>query len=237
MATAGDIIKGSLRLIGQLAEGEEPSADTAQDALAAMNQMIESWSTERLAVYALEDQVFTWPALVASRTIGPSGDFVGTRPVLVDSSTYFKDGASGLSFGVKLVNADQYSGIALKTVTSSYPQVLWVNATHPNTTLTIYPVPLKELEWHIVSAQELTQPATLATDLAFPPGYLRAFRYNLASELAPEFGVEPSPQVVRIAMTSKRNIKRINNPDDKLSVPYPLIYSNRRFNVYTGNAA
>ena len=40
MATAGDIIKGSLRLIGQLAEGEEPSADTAQDSLASINQMI-----------------------------------------------------------------------------------------------------------------------------------------------------------------------------------------------------
>lgn len=115
--------------------------------------------------------------------------------------------------------------------------MLWVNDTYPDVTLTVYPVPLKLLEWHIVSVVELTQPATLATDLAFPPGYLRAFRYNLACELAPEFGVEPTPQVMRIAMASKRNIKRINNPNDKLNVPYPLIYSNRRFNVYTGNAA
>jgi len=237
MATAGDIIKGSLRLIGQLAEGEEPSADTAQDSLAAMNQMIESWNTERLAVYATQQQIFNWPAMVASRTIGPTGDFVGTRPVQVDSSTYFKDTTSGLSYGIQLVNEDQYNGIALKSVTSSFPQVLWVNDTYPDVTLTVYPVPLKLLEWHIVSVVELTQPATLATDLAFPPGYLRAFRYNLACELAPEFGVEPTPQVMRIAMASKRNIKRINNPNDKLNVPYPLIYSNRRFNVYTGNAA
>ena len=208
-----------------------------QDSIMAMNQMIQSWDTERLSVFSTQDQVFTWPALVASRTIGPSGDFVGARPVLVDQSTYFKDGTSGLSFGVTLVNADQYNGIALKTVTSSYPQVLWFNGTNPDATLTVYPVPLKTLEWHIVSMLPLTQPATLATDLAFPPGYLRAFRYNLACELAPEFGVEPSMQVMRIAMTSKRNIKRVNNPDDKLSVPYPLIYSNRRFNVYTGNAA
>jgi hypothetical protein len=237
MATAGDIIKGALRLIGQLAEGEEPSADTAQDSLAAMNQMIDSWNIERLSVYALQDQVFTWPANQVSRTIGPTGDFVGVRPVMVDTSTYFKDPTSGLSFGVQLVNADQYNGIALKSVTSTYPQVLWVNETYPNATLTVYPVPLKDLEWHIVAAQLLSQPATLGTDLAFPPGYLRAFRYNLACELAPEFGVEPSMQVMRIAMTSKRNLKRINNPDDKLSIPYPLIYSNRRFNVYTGNAS
>jgi hypothetical protein len=97
MATAGDIIKGSLRLIGQLAEGEEPSADTAQDSLASMNQMIESWNTERLAVYATQTQVFNWPVGVASRTLGPTGDFVGQRPVQVDAATYFKDGENGLS--------------------------------------------------------------------------------------------------------------------------------------------
>ena len=237
MATAGDIIKGSLRLIGQLAEGEEPSADTAQDSLASMNQMIESWNTERLAVYATQTQVFNWPVGVASRTLGPTGDFVGQRPVQVDAATYFKDGENGLSFGVKLVNQDQYNGIALKSVTSSYPQVLWVNDTYPDVTLTVYPVPSKLLQWYIVSVEPLSQPAVLATELTFPPGYLRAFRYNLACELAPEFGVEPSGQVMRIAMTSKRNLKRINNPDDVMSIPYPLIYTNRRFNVYTGNAA
>ena len=237
MATAGDIIKGSLRLIGQLAEGEEPSADTAQDSLASMNQMIESWNTERLAVYATQTQVFNWPRGVASRTLGPTGDFVGQRPVQVDAATYFKDGENGLSFGIKLVNQDQYNGIALKSVTSSYPQVLWVNDTYPDVTLTVYPVPSKLLQWYIVSVEPLSQPAVLATELTFPPGYLRAFRYNLACELAPEFGVEPSGQVMRIAMTSKRNLKRINNPDDVMSIPYPLIYTNRRFNVYTGNAA
>ncbi len=38
--TAADQINGALRLIGQLAEGEVPSAATSQDALAALNQII-----------------------------------------------------------------------------------------------------------------------------------------------------------------------------------------------------
>jgi hypothetical protein len=235
MATAGDIINGSLRLIGQLAEGEVPSADTAQDALNAMNQMIDSWSTERLAVFATQEQVFIWPTSAASRTLGPTGDFVGERPIKVDDSTYFKDSTSGLSFGIKLINQQQYNAIALKTVTSTYPQVMWVNETYPNIEMTIYPVPFKALEWHIVSVQPLSAAATLATDLSFPPGYLRAFRYNLACELAPEFGVEPSPQVQRIAMTSKRDLKRINNPDDVMAIPYPLIARRHRYNIYSGS--
>jgi hypothetical protein len=235
MATAGDLINGALRLLGVLAEGESPSAETSADALNAMNQMIDSWNTERLSVYNTQDQIFNWPADEITRTLGPTGDFVGNRPVLLEDATYFRDPSTNVSFGIKFINQQQYDGIAVKTVTSTYPQVIWVNMTMPNITMTIYPKPTRLLEWHFVSVQELTQPATLATDIVLPPGYLRAFRYNLACELAPEFGVEPSRQVQRIAMVSKRNIKRINNPDDIMSLPYSLVATRQRFNVYAGN--
>ena len=235
MDTAGDIINGSLRLLGVLAEGEVPSAETSQDALRAMNQMIDSWNTERLSVYATQDQIFTWPAGQLSRTLGPSGDFSGNRPVLLDDSTYFRDPGTGVSYGIKFINQQQYNGIAVKTVTSTYPQVIFVNMTFPDVEMYIYPRPTRALEWHFISVEELTQPATLATVLHFPPGYLRAFRYNLACEMAPEFGTEPSSQVRRLAMSSKRNIKRINNPDDIMSIPYSLIASRQRFNIYAGN--
>ena len=235
MTTTADLIYGSLRLVGVLAEGEVPSGETAQDALSAMNEMIQSWNTERLAVFSTQDQVFSWLPGFRSRTLGPSGDFVGNRPVLVDDATYFRDPANGISFGIKIINQQQYDGIAVKTVTSTYPQVLWINMTYPNIEMYVYPVPTKLLEWHFVSVEELTQPATLSTDLAFPPGYLRAFRYNLACELAPEFGVEPSRQVQRIAMTSKRNLKRINNPDDIMALPYSIVATRQRFNVFAGN--
>lgn len=235
MTTAGDIINGSLRLLGILAEGETPSAETSQDALNAMNQMIDSWNTERLSVFSTQDQVETWPPSTRSRTFGPTGDIVGNRPILIDDSTYFRDPATGISYGLKLINQQQYNGIAVKTVTSTYPQVMWVNMTYPNIEMYVYPVPTKVLEFHIVSVQELTQPASLSTTLAFPPGYLRCFRYNLACEMAPEFGVEPPPTVGRIAMTSKRNLKRINNPDDLMSLPYSIVGTRQRFNIFSGN--
>ena len=235
MATAGDQINGALRLLGVLAEGETPSAETSQDALNALNQMIDSWNTERLTVFSTVDQVETWPPGALFRTFGPTGDIVGNRPVLVDDAPYFRDPASGISYGLKLINQQQYNGIAVKTVTSTYPQVLWVNMTYPNIEMYVYPVPTKVLEFHIVSVQPLSQPAGLTTELAFPPGYLRCFRYNLACEIAPEFGVEPSAQVQRVAMTSKRNLKRINNPDDIMALPYSIVGPRQRFNIFAGN--
>jgi hypothetical protein len=235
MATAGELINGALRLIGTLAEGETTSSEASADSLLAMQQMIDSWSTERLSIFTTQEQVFTWPAGSLSRTLGPSGDCVGNRPIVLDDSTYFIDPASGISYGIKIINQQQYDGIAVKTVTSSFPQVLWINTNDPTVDLHIYPVPTRSLEWHFISVDPLTQPATLSTQLAFPPGYLRAFRYNLACEIAPEFGVEPSPQVQRIAMTSKRNLKRINNPGDVMSIPYSIVGTRQRFNIFAGN--
>jgi hypothetical protein len=232
--TAGDQINRALRLLGVLAEGETSSASVMQDSLTALNQMIDSWNTERLSIFSTQDQVFLWPAGEINRTLGPTGDFVGNRPILLDDSTYYV-GNNGVSYGIKFINQQQYDGIAVKTVTSTFPQVIFVNNSFPNIDMYVYPKPTQALTWHFISVEELTQPATLTTNLTFPPGYLRAFTYNLAMEIAPEFGVEPSPQVQRIAMTSKRNLKRINNPDDVMSMPYAIVATRQRFNVYAGN--
>lgn len=274
--TAGDQINRALRLLGILAEGETPSAETSDDALTALNQMIDSWSIERLSVFSTFEQVVIWPPGIGNQTqtLGPSGTLgavIGThqdvfffetedgetlhnddgspsvlnvsetpilapmiRPILIDDSTYFVDPGSGISYGVKMINREQYNAIALKTATSTFPQVVFVNQSFPDVEMTIYPVPTRALEWHIVSVQPLSGPATLATPLRFPPGYLRAFTYNLALEIAPEFGVEPSPNVRNIAIISKRNIKRINNPGDLMSLPAALTRTGSRYNIYAG---
>ena len=167
--TAGDQINRALRLLGVLAEGETPSSQMSQDALVSLNQMIDSWNTERLSVFCTQDQVFTWPAGEYIQTLGPSGDFVGNRPVLLDDATYFRDPGTNVSFGIKFINQQQYDGIAVKTVTSTYPQVIFVNMGFPDVTMSIYPRPTRDLEWHFVSVQELDQPASLDTELHFPP--------------------------------------------------------------------
>jgi hypothetical protein len=235
VTTVRELLNDTHRLLNLTASGNVVPEVNYQDNLRTLNQMLDSWNTERLSVFSTQDQVFTWPAGVLSRTLGPTGDFSGNRPVLLDDSTYFRDASTGISYGIKFINQQQYNGIAVKTVTSTFPQVIFVNNTFPDIEMYIYPRPTRELEWHFISVEELTEPATLTTVLSFPPGYLRAFRYNLACELAPEFGIEPLPQVQRIAMTSKRNLKRINNPDDIMSMPYSIVATRQRFNIFAGN--
>lgn len=231
--TAGDQINRALRLLGVLAEGETPSASESDDALVALNQMLDSWNLERLAVYTTQTQTLSWPAGQATRTLGPTGTLVGTRPIALDDSTYFV--MNGISYPIQIVNVDQYNSIALKTVSSPIPMVVYVEPTFPDTTITLYPVPSQDIEFHFVSVLPLAEPVSLATSLAFPPGYMRAFAYNLALEIAPEFGAQPSHDVRRIATTSKRNIKRINDPGDLMSMPAAVLPHNTAFNIFSGD--
>ena len=260
MATTRELLSGAHRLLGLVNSGNVLPEAVYQDNLVALNQMIDSWSTERLAVFCTQDQTYYWEAGARIRTLGPTGDFVyilatqseipivtqdedyigvddatTQRPILLDDSTYFRDPSTNVSYGIKFINQLQYNNIAVKTVQSTYPQVMFVNMTFPDITLSVYPVPNRMLEFHFISVQPLANATTLSTDLAFPPGYLRAFRYNLALELAPEFNVEPPPEVRRVAMYSKRNLKRINNPRDLMAMPYSIIARRNRYNIYAGN--
>lgn len=260
MATTRELLGGAHRLLGLVNSGNVLPEAVYQDNLIALNQMIDSWSTERLAVFCTQDMTYFWEPGARVRTLGPTGDFVyilgtqsstpivtqgeqyigvdGTqpaRPILLEDSTYFRDPTTNVSYGIRFINQLQYNNIAVKTVTSTFPQVMFVNMTFPNITLSVYPVPSRMLEFHFISVQPLANPTTLETNLEFPPGYLRAFRYNLALELAPEFNVEPSSEVRRIAMYSKRNLKRINNPDDVMAMPYSVIARRNRYNIFAGN--
>lgn len=233
MATAADVINLSAGLIGLKAAEETLTAADAQLFLTVLQMMIDSWSTERLSVFCTQDQSFSWPVGQVTRTLGPTGNFVGTRPITIDDATYFVD-STGLSFPINIINEEQYNSIPLKNVTSTYPIVMWVENTFPNITMSIYPVPTQLFTWHFISVLALTQPVSLVTTMSFPPGYLRAFVFNLAVEAASHFGVDAPPRVVRIADISKRSLKRINNPGDVMSFPDFIVSSGTAFSFYSG---
>ena len=54
MATAQSVVKRALRLLAITQTGEEPSADEAQDALSALNEMLFSWELESIPLEHIE---------------------------------------------------------------------------------------------------------------------------------------------------------------------------------------
>lgn len=209
MATALDIIKRSMRLLRLLGENEDPTTSEAEDGLTALNSMLDAWNIDRLMTYQVASQNFSWPASTASRTIGPSGNFNTVRPVKIESA-YFRD-ADNEDFELTILNYESYDRIALKSVEATYPEYLYYDPGYTLGTIYLADVPSSTFTLYIRTWTPFTAVASIATTVALPPGYKRAIEYNLAAEMAPEFGVEPSADVRRIAMESKRSIKSSNS--------------------------
>lgn len=221
MATAGDVINGALRSIGQLAEGESPSSETSDDCLTLLNEMLDSWKNERLLALYLQEEEFSLVGGTASYTIGTSQTFNTTRPISIDNASY--TALNGIDYGLRGINLAQYNSIPDKTTQASFPDVFYYEASYPNATITFYPVPGSAITFHMVSWKTLDTVSTLATSFSVAPGTIRAIRSNLALEIASNFGVEAPASVVKTAMQSKRNLKRVNNPNDVLSMPNAIL--------------
>lgn len=58
MATALDVIRRAMRLIGALAEGEVPTAEQASDALASFQAMLGDWEARGVRLGAVVDTTF-----------------------------------------------------------------------------------------------------------------------------------------------------------------------------------
>lgn len=222
-----DLLRSSMRLIGAIATGETPTADEAADGLLVLNDMLENWSTETLSVWGSSNITFNLVPTQRTYTIGPAGNWVTQRPQDIDDAycTF-----SGVDFPIKVISQEQYNEINLKSMAQPIVErLLYVNE-FPLGVVTVWPVPTQAIPITLTMQRILTFPVALTDTLTGPPGYMKALRYCLAVEMAPEFGVEPSPTVITVAADAKGDYKRANLPlivaqyDDALTVPQVALY-------------
>lgn len=223
-----------------LAPDQNPTSQEANDGLNVLNSMLDSWSLERLMIYQVQQNGYSWSASSSSKTIGSGGDFNTTRPTKIsEEGNFFRDGSTSVDYPLTFLgDRDSYDRILLKSNTSSYPQWLFADMGYPLITLYVWPVPTLSLTLYLNTWKPLQNFTSLTTDMALPPGYQRAIEYNLAIEYAPEFGSAAtiSDDVRNIARMSKSNIKAINKPD-LISRTEAGIRKGAPYNVYTDGPA
>lgn len=235
--TALDLITRAMRLVGVLADSESPTASEGQDALSALNDMVDAWGTEELAIYAYARNLYTLVANQQGYTIGSGGDFSQVRPIFLQNVGILPAGqAIALELPIQLLTRDQWARTPTKTVTATFPTQVWYNYGHTAVLgkLWFWPIPTTAPQVAIYTPTPVTQFAALATDYSFPPGYARALRYNLALELATEFGRQTPPAVAATAVASKADIKRANIQLYDMSVDAGLLSRGSLWNYYTG---
>lgn len=229
--TIGDLLKSSLRLIGVIASGETPSADEMSDALTALNAMLGGWSAKRLVIYSTTLESFILTPSTALYTMGSGGTFNTTRPKKILSAYVV---SNGLDLPINVyMERDRYSAITNKTL-SGTPTELFYDPKYTLGYVYLYPTPDKALTLYIESTKALLSLSGLTNSIILPDEYIRALKYNLAIEIAPEYGAAIPIEVGLIAAESLADVKRINAPEVTMKLESTLRNRRSIMNINTG---
>lgn len=216
--TGGTIITAALRLIKIIRfSGQTGATEELADGLAALNNLVDNWSTERLLVPVVGFNSFPLTAATPTYTIGTGGAINTPRPIRIDAAgivqAAYNSGTVNFRTELKLLRESEYVAIKDKTATADIPEKLYYAPGVALGTIYLWPIP------NVSSATNLELSAWTAlasfpdqtTDVAIAPGYARALIYNLAVELQSEFpDSELTKEDAAIAVEAKRSIMKLN---------------------------
>jgi hypothetical protein len=214
--TVRKLITGSMRLLGLVQANQAPTDAEIQQGIRALNVMIDSWSNDRLMIFKLQPYYFLTAAGQQNYTLGPTGDWVVQRPMNIEQAYVNLTSSVGnqlqtTSLPISKANDSQWASIVTKYVQTQIPNIFYDNGNYPNRTISLYPIPTGTIEIVLWLWQPLLTFANIDEVISFPKGYVRCIRFNLATELAPDFGKEASAIVKDTAINTKMNLAAINS--------------------------
>jgi hypothetical protein len=202
MTTARTIVKKAMQKIGVLVKSETPDDDEANDALDALNALIDSWSNYGANIYSRVTETFPLSG-ATDYSIGEGQTFDTIRPIQIVNAFV---SSSNVDYPLNIINREGYNQISQKN-TGGIPYYLVYNNNFPFAQITLYPVPDGSYTLTILSEKAVLGFETLDTVLSLPPGWERALIYNLAIEIAPDYGQQVTPAVGNTATKSLGAIK------------------------------
>lgn len=202
------LIKRALRILGVIDPGEDLEAGELKDGLEGFNHMLDSWNTEKLVVPSL---VLTSTS-VSTRlvTVGPGGDVDVYRPSKLEEGQLFLTSGT-IDYRLRKMTSEMYAEIASQSI-SGRPGAFYYDASSPVANLYFNETPDQAYTLNIYTWKLLAQVALgdINETLALEPGFARAICFNLALDLADEWDVPPSQNMIDTAVISKANLKALN---------------------------
>ena len=223
-----DVLKASLKKIGQLESGRDILSVRQADALLDLQMMLRSWAQKQILVFASTKESFSLVATQASYTWGSSGNITTTRPHRLLGG-FVKD-SGNTDHPVKIISEREYRELSSKA-TSGRPDSMFLHPLFPLAYLYVYPTPDTGEVFYIDSLKPFTETSSFAAvtdEIDFPPNYEEAIVYNLAVRLAPEYEVSVSSEVVVIAKESYDSLIVLNSSNQVESIRLSLPIGNGR---------
>lgn len=189
-----DIIKRSLRLLGVLAQGEEPTADQVTEAAYALNSYVKALQVEGMPLWAIKTSPITLTDGDATYRIGLSQTVNIPKPLKVIQA-YNRDSNSDVDIPMRIITKQEYNMLGNKTSAGNPIQIYY----DPQSTygdLYVFPVPTTveaaNNTIYIVYQRPFEDFDTSTDEPDFPQEHYDLISYGLACRLAPEYGLSPT---------------------------------------------
>jgi len=206
-------------MLGILSEGEVPSAAAAEQGLWVLENMFDSWLTEKLLVYVVDRQSFALQAFVQTYGLGPGGVWNTTplygaqvpRPVRIERASW-RDPATGFEqpLGQSMTD-DEYQNITVRNTTGTQVLAYHYNPSFPLGEVFVWPIPTLSTQMVLYLWHPWNPGITLDTVVSFPPGYQYAIETNLSIDLGLYYPGALRAELVAVAVTSKAKVKALNH--------------------------
>jgi hypothetical protein len=231
-----DLISSSMRLIGATASGETCTSAEASDGLFVLDQMLDSWNADRLAIFTITIATFPLVSFQQVYTLGAGGNFNIERPARIDGASIVSLTNPGqpLELPIAMYSDTDWQAIPVKNITSTLPQGIYDDGGYPFRNLSFCPIPTAAVNVIIYMWGPLASFPDLVTNINFPPGYAEALRYNLAMRLIAEMPGNYNPLMVQVtgelAVSSLARIRSMNMPVVESFVDDALVNRGGRYN-------
>jgi hypothetical protein len=189
--------------------GESLSAQQLADALAACNNMLDSWSSDEGMILASTELSFNTAAGTQSYTIGP-GMTIASTPAPRSIKAASASLTAGPGAPLSVVDLLQWNQIPDRQSQSWHPKFVYHDHGSPTGIIYLSPVPIGILAVKLDTWTALTQFADTTTPITILPGYLRLIELGLALELAPQYVVTPSQTLVALFADALGKVKGLN---------------------------
>lgn len=189
--TRDDIIKGALRKIGVVAQGETPTSDQITEASFALNLMVKAWEADGMPLWALRTTAIPLTAGVNAYNIGITKTINTDKPLKVIQA-WIRDTTSNVDVPMRILTKQEYAILGNKT-TSGKPIQIYYEPLSDYGILHVFPTPASidaTSNQIYITYQRPFEDFNISTDAPdFPQEWYDAVVYGLAVRLAPEYGL------------------------------------------------
>lgn len=186
------------------------SSNQLDDALAAANDMLDSWSSEELMIPALSLETFALSAGVAAYSIGAALTWNTVRPMAIEAAVHVNTMySSPYETPIKVVNAAEWAAIDNRGQSNLLIDYLFYDRAQTNGKCYVSPIPLGG-NIQLTLWKALTQFTDKTTPITVPAGYPLPMKLALAMLIAPMYDLAPTEALTKSYMDAMARVRDLN---------------------------